>query len=831
MISRLFSNTYRGLAPQLAITLIASLLIATTASAKLADNGARQAPDPLKSTIRQARTADEILIKLQRRHYEKRRFDDAMSSQLLDRYLDKLDPGKAYFSHKDLADFEAHRYSFDEGLRRGNLEPGFSIFNSYRNRVIEHLSTLLEDVEGRVNALDFGRDEHIVIENDELKWLANDEQLLDRRRKNLKNLVLGFQLDERQREDVEVPLQKIAARFNEEQKLAQEPLTDDRLQVIIDDMLANDISESLAATISQSLATETGKHWRAALVKGAKDTESRQQALLDTAFSAHIVSQLEKRYSDQLDRIEQLNSDDVFQLFINSLAELYDPHTSYLSPKTSENFAIQMRLSLEGIGALLTRDGEYTVVERLIPGGPAKLQGELQPGDRIVGVAQGSDGDMVNVLGWRLDEVVELIRGKKASTVRLRVRSSDRGASGSRVIQIVRNTVKLEEQSAQKEVIDLIHNGELRKIGVITIPTFYLDFDAIRRGDKVYKSTTRDVERLVQELQEEEVEGFIIDLRGNGGGSLQEVNQLIGLFIERGPVVQIRYSNGRVDQESNYPNPNYASEPIAVLIDKLSASASEIFAGAIQDYERGVVVGGQSFGKGTVQQLADLSYGSLKLTQAKFYRISGESTQHRGVIPDILIPSLYDTQDIGENALENALSWDKIKGVPHSNYGDIDGIQQELLSRHKSRVENDPDYRYLLDRIALSEKYTAIKTVPLNLEERRSFIEQDREERDAIDKAHRKARGLDTGDAGDEKTVAANAKDDTEAEPIDKSQPEGADTKAAAANEDHDDDGSESDPRSDFVLTETGYILLDSIEMGSATKKNKASRGPLTAVR
>ncbi|MBR9805119.1 hypothetical protein GYB62_01195, partial [bacterium] len=291
---------------------------------------------------------------------------------------------------------------------------------------------------------------------------------------------------------------------------------------------------------------------------------------------------------------------------------------------------------MEGIGALLRKDGEHTVVERLIAAGPADKQGELQPADKIIGVGQGKKGELVDVVGWRLDEVVDLIRGKKNTTVKLQVMSESAVSNDDvKEIHIVRNTVKLEDQSAQKAVIDIYHDEQVKKLGVITIPTFYSDWNAARNGDPNFKSTTRDVTRLLSELQEESVDGIIIDLRGNGGGSLVEANRLTGLFVNAGPVVQIRRPSGKVSQESNYPTAAHYRGPLAVVIDRLSASASEIFAGAIQDYQRGLVIGSQSFGKGTVQSLTELSHGSLKLTESKFYRVSGDSTQHRGVLPDI----------------------------------------------------------------------------------------------------------------------------------------------------------------------------------------------------
>lgn len=678
----------------------------------------------LKPSIRQIRTAEEILLKLQRRHYTQREFDDELSSALFDNYLKRLDPSKSYFSQKDINEFEAYRLILDDGIRRGNLTPSFTMFNRYREKLLIHLDSLIAELPERIAALDFTLEESLLLEAEDQPWAADKNELADRARKSLKNTTLGL-------------------------------------------MLAD------------------------------KD-------------EAAIIETLTKRYTNQRQRIKQLNAEDAFQIYINSLTGLYDPHTNYLSPRTSENFSINMRLSLEGIGAVLRRDGEHTVVERLITAGPADKQGELQPADKIIGVAQGADGERVDVIGWRLDEVVELIRGKKDTTVTLEVLSEvSVNPDESKLIQIVRNTVKLEEQAAQQSVLDIYHNDEVHKIGVISIPTFYIDFEGSRNGDADYKSTTRDVRKLLAELEEKNVEGIVIDLRGNGGGSLQEVNQLTGLFVERGAVVQIRAPNGRVARQSNYPNPNYYKKPIAVLIDRLSASASEIFAGAIQDYERGLIVGSQSFGKGTVQQLADLSHGSLKLTEAKFYRISGGSTQHRGVIPDIVLPSLYDSQEIGEDTLDFALNWDTVEPIRHRNYGNYSALVDTLTTQHKARIADDPDYIYLTEQIALNDKYADMTELSLNEAVRRSIIDNDTEARNAIENTHRLAKGLPIKDLNEESTTDA----DTQTAENDSSEiSEKVETSETKETEETEEEA-EADPRTDFLLTETSHILLDAIQL------------------
>ena len=432
-----------------------------------------------------------------------------------------------------------------------------------------------------------------------------------------------------------------------------------------------------------------------------------------------IVDTLQKRYAYQLKSAEQVTETDVFSVYANALTSLYDPHTSYFSPRRTENFNIEMSLSLEGIGALLQQDQDYTKVSRVIPKGPADKQGELQPSDRIVGVAQGSSGEMIDVVGWRLDEVVNLIRGEKGSTVRLEVIPADQYASGERrEIVIVRNEVKLEEQAATSTIIDVERNGRALRIGVIDLPTFYIDFDALNRGDPEYRSTTRDVSRLLSELEAEAVDAVLLDLRDNGGGSLREANELTSLFIEYGPSVQIRHSSEQVWRDGKRRKSAFYDGPMGVIVNRLSASASEIFAGAIQDYGRGLIIGTQSFGKGTVQTLKPLAEGQLKITESKFYRISGDSTQHRGIEPDVTLPVMYNPEELGESTLDYALPWDQINAIRHPLYGDLSSVIPELIEASQSRQMSDPKMLLLQEQIALAGAESDIETISLNLEQR-----------------------------------------------------------------------------------------------------------------
>ena len=454
-----------------------------------------------------------------------------------------------------------------------------------------------------------------------------------------------------------------------------------------------------------------------------------------------IAEVLQKRYSNQLHRLRQATPEDAFSLFANAFTGLYDPHTQYFSPRTSENFNINMRLSLEGIGAVLQSQDEHTKVVRLIPAGPADKQGQLKPADLIVGVAQGDDGEMIDVVGWRLDEVVDLIRGPKGSTVRLEVNRTDANGKTNREISIVRNKVKLEEQAAQKAVLQIERDGQTRKLGVISIPTFYIDFRALQAGDPDYRSTTRDVETLLNELIEEGVEGLVIDLRNNGGGSLREAVELTGLFIPQGPVVQIKDAWGRIRIESDHDDKAF-NIPLAVMVNRLSASASEIFAGAIKDYDRGLIIGNSTYGKGTVQALHPLEHGQLKLTQQMFYRISGVSTQNKGVVPHIQLPEIYDPEKVGESTETGALPWDKVNPLPHNQ---LDAIEPALISileqKHQQRVESEPDLIAIREEVEHRREQQR-NQMPLNEQALRQLREANEARQLEIENRRRQAKEL-----------------------------------------------------------------------------------------
>ena len=464
---------------------------------------------------------------------------------------------------------------------------------------------------------------------------------------------------------------------------------------------------------------------------------------------------LEKRYTRSQKNMAQLESDDVFESFMNAYTQTLDPHSSYLLPRTSEEYRIQMSLSYEGIGASLQIDDDFVMVMNILPGGPAAIDGSLTPNDRITAVGQDEDGEMVDVVGWRLDDVVELIRGPGGTVVRLQILEA--GAlpgSEEKVLRLVRDKIKLEAQAAQKEIITVPRgSGDDLRIGVITVPSFYQDFEARMSGNENYTSTTRDVRRLLQELEKEGIDGLLMDLRSNGGGHLTEAQELSGLFIEDGPVVQVRQTNGRIEILDD-PNPKEVfNGPLAVLVNRFSASASEIFAAAIQDYERGVILGQQTFGKGSVQNLysldryaprtSDPGFGQLTLTIGKFYRVSGESTQHRGVQPDIEMPSLVDATVVGESTRESALPWDQIDSTEYTVDIELGDAINSVAQSHTQRAEIDPDFNFLIDEYAAFEAIRDQDAVSLNLEVRRQQQQEIRVERLARENIRRAEHGLE----------------------------------------------------------------------------------------
>jgi carboxyl-terminal processing protease len=528
------------------------------------------------------------------------------------------------------------------------------------------------------------------------------------------------------------------------------------------------------------------EHWQ------RKVKEAYLRLILNEKEPEAVREQLIKRYKNQKKRLKQNDSEDVFQIYMSVLAGMFDPHTSYLSPKSMENFRISMSLSLTGIGAILELDGEYTSIVSIIKGGPAEKQGILKTGDKIVSVAQ-NEADFIDVVGWRLDDVVELIRGKKDSLVRLEIIPAKTDLGGNtQIIELIRDKIKLEEQAAKSKTIDVTTTVGSHKFGVIEIPAFYLDVEALYNNEPDFKSTTKDVVRLINDLHtKKNVDGIILDLRNNGGGFLQEAKMLTDLFIGKGPIVQVKNTNNYISKAHQSRSSIYYRGPILVLINRLSASASEIFAGAIQDYGRGIIVGSRSYGKGTVQIQLPLEEGQIKLTESKFYRVSGESTQLQGVTPDIELPSIYDPDEIGESSLNNALPWDTIAPAKHSIFW------SELLktppinmlrAAHKKRLLVDPDLIYLNEELSLIKKRSSMKEISLNEKKRRLQSKEYNDNLLALENKRRVAKNQKVYSTFEEWQTAADKNKD-------------------AAINDENPVSSENDP----ILHEAGNIFADYI--------------------
>ena len=674
--------------------------------------------DPSKNNSDQVDTSDTLKIiepenyftlenqlittMLSRYHYKHVTLDDSLSSLMFDKYLESLDNSRVYFYSSDIANLEKERYSFDDYLLAGNIQPFFDIFNLYEKRTLErmeYVDTIL------TNGFDFTKNDSLEIDRDSSNWPASTKEMDELWTERIKNDALNLSLS------------------------------------------------------------------------GKKNDE--------------IVSNLTKRYDNYSHALSQYNSEDVFQLAMDAYTTSVDPHTDYFSPITSENFKIDMSLSLEGIGARLMTDDGYTKVVEIIPGGPAFKSKKLNADDRIIAVAQGVDGEFVDVVGWRITDVVQLIRGPKESTVRLQILRATDGPTAKPVeISLVRDKVKLEEQAAKSKILEIDNNGIPYKVGVITIPKFYTDFEGTQSGDSDSKSTVTDVKKLLEDLKQKNVDGVVIDLRNNGGGALSEAIDVTGLFIDKGPVVQVKNDQGNIEVGSDLDPGIVYSGPLAVLVNRFSASASEIFAAAIQDYGRGVIVGEQTYGKGTVQNLIDLNkisrnssnkFGQLKLTIAKYYRINGGSTQRLGVTPDITFPSYIDPNDFGESSEISALPWDKINPTNYKMFNNLNDIIPKLQSFSENRRNNDPEFQYLKEDIRDYKNSKKQKYISLNEEVRKQKKDEEDEKEFQRENERRKRKGLKLLEKGEV--------------------PE------------------KSDEDNDIFLTETATIVTDMIKLSSELTK------------
>ena len=572
---------------------------------------------PAAPTTDQATTSRLVhgLLSDSRYAYRPRALDDALSQDVLKRYLETLDPGKVFLTAQDVATFGKYSTKLDDAIKSGQVDPAWAIFALYRQRVGERIGY----ARGLLKTnFDFSGNERYEYDREDAPWAPN--------------------------------------------------------------------GAALEALWKQSVKND----WLRLKLAGKQPEEIRKT--------------LDKRYANLLDSINELKGEEVFQSFLNAYAASIDPHTDYMTPRSATNFNMQISNSLEGIGAVLFKQDDMVVVREMVPGGPALRSGKLKPGDRIVGVGQGASGEMKDVIGWRTDDVVDLIRGAANTQVRLDVVSAEAplDSKPARVL-LTRAKVRLEDARAKAETITIPASaGEpARRIGVIKLPGFYQDIEARRRRDGDYASATRDVARMLAQFREQKMDGVVLDLRGNGGGSLSEAIELTGLFIDQGPVVQVRESGGRVSVE-NDRKPGVAWDgPLAVLVNRGSASASEIVAGAIQDYGRGLIIGETTFGKGTVQSLIDLDrfprkddvkFGQVKLTVAQFFRVDGGTTQHAGVVPDLQFPVTLDASDYGESTYDNALPWTRIAAAPHVRYGNFAAMLGTLGTRHQARVAKDVEF-------------------------------------------------------------------------------------------------------------------------------------------
>lgn len=608
-------------------------------------------------------------------HYKKFDLDDTLSSHVWDSYLNTIDGGKLYFTQADIDGFEKYRYTLDEAMQEGNLEAAFAVFNLYRTKYKARSEYILSLLD---KPFDYFSNKTILADREKATWAKSEAELDEEWNKIILNQALSLKL--------------------------------------------------------------TGK------------TDSAIAATLKSRYVA-----LEKRTS-------AFKADNAFHLFMNAFTEYLDPHTAYMIPDAADQFNISMSQSIEGIGATLTNEGDYVVIKSIVPGGPLFKNGEGNVDDYIVAVAQGDDGEFQDIIGWLTDDAIKLIRGKKGSVVRLKlVASSAPLGTTPRTIRIVRDKINLEEAVAKGEIVDLKHDGKNLKIGVIDIPMFYRDFEYANRGGE-FQSTTADVKRILDDFNQKKVDGVLIDLRNNGGGSLIEAIDLTGLFIKSGPVVQRKSSIGPNSVESDEDKSVSYEGPLVVLQNRFSASASEIFAGAIQDYQRGLIVGENSFGKGTVQQLVNLDsyfarlsnrrsgavagvgaaamnrtrYGQLKFTSEKFYRITGNSNQLKGVAPDVTLPSPFTPDEMGEKSYERALPYDQIRPVPYQKVGAITNeVVQKINDRFSKRLKSDEGLKELLLDIEEYRKEREVKEYSLNYDVRKKALDDAENKKKSIKKLNK----------------------------------------------------------------------------------------------
>lgn len=596
--------------------------------------------------------AARIIDILEGNHYRKIKFNDSLSSAVLDSYLSNLDNQRIYFLKSDIDAFNTYRFQLDDFTRVEKVDPAFAIYEVFKKRFNQRMNYVLKEL--TTKEFDFTANEYYDTDREKAPWAASEKELNEIWRLIIKSQAISLKL--------------------------------------------------------------AGKS------------------------SVEIQDALQARYERFIKSFKQTNSDDVFTYYMNAITEAFDPHTNYFSPNRADLFKQSMSQSLEGIGARLQIENDYTKVVEILPGGPAEKSKLIHVNDRIIGVAQGDDGEMVDVIGWRIDDVVKLIKGPKGTKVRLLILPAETGVAGPPVlITLIRDKIKLEDLTAKKNIIEYNKEGRPVKLGIITLPSFYMDWEAYQKGDRNYNSTTKDVKRILAELQKEGIDGLFIDLRNNGGGSLAEAINLTGLFIKNGPVVQVKNSANRTEI-MNDEDPTIAySGPLVIMINRFSASASEIFAGAMQDYHRGVVVGESSFGKGTVQTMIELDryvvspneeVGALKLTFQKFYRVTGSSTQFKGVTPDVKFPTALNQEQFGERSYPSALPWDEIRSTMYQKTPLInDRVLGYLNKSYQERLKSDPISRNLVAEADEARKSISQTRVSLNEEVRRKEMEESEKKR------------------------------------------------------------------------------------------------------
>ena len=627
---------------KLIILLLLAFFIPITLSNDLSDH----VPSLLKNNPEHSHLLRLVAAISEQGHFSKKKISNESSHLILKNYLNTLDSQKIYFTQSDINYFQRYRYTIDDALKNGNLEPIFDIFRIYRLRVQQRIEYSIKII------------------NSTNSFLVDDEY--DFSRENVK-----------WQKDVSI------------------------LDTSWEKKSKNDLLSILLA--GQEINT-------------AKKT-------------------LNKRYQKFLSRINNYDSNDVIDIFLNSYVHFLDPHSNYLNPNRAEEYEIQTTLSYQGIGARLELSDDYVQIESIIPGSPAFKNGELKPLDKIIGVLDNESNDLIDVIGWELDEVVKLIRGPKNTDVTLQILPTGSNPDGNPyLLTLERDEVELEQQAASS-YIETINNAQgTYSIGIIKVPSFYQDFAARRRGDKDYRSTTLDVKKIVENLVDIGIDALTIDLRGNSGGLLDEAASLTGLFINDGPLVQLKSTNEKIDViEDPIPGSTYDG-PMVVLIDRFSASASEIFAGAIQDYSRGIIIGQKTYGKGSVQSLYPLDrysrftskkgFGQLTLTIAKYYRVTGAGTQNKGVIPDIVLPSFIDEKLIGEETKINSLPWDKIPSLEFNTNNSLKEPIHFIENNFKSRSENNLPFDYLKEDIKRSFEQRENSIVSLNIETRTASREQ-----------------------------------------------------------------------------------------------------------